>query len=228
MRRWLMNEFISSAFLLVAELALFLIIVLSAIAYAFKKKKTKAKNLAVNLVEKLKSEEADKRTKIRTMLESCPDVDESKMENVVESLINCEKLLYTNLLSIFLGKEVDKLSSFDQDVNRMLNKYLEVSRVEVAGEGGEKESDGIKLREENKQLRESYVQTKADLDAAMNTMESMMSEYASMYEGGKKEGEQKMKNEMFKLKQTLEKKVKLPDDDDGDEVEDLDLDVDDK
>ena len=222
-----MNEFISSAFLLVAELALFLIVVLSAIAYAFKKKKTKAKNLAVKLVEKLKSEEADKRTKIRTMLEGCPDVDESKMENVVESLINCEKLLYTNLISIFLGKEVDKLSSFDKDVNRMLEKYLEVSRVEVAGEGGEKESDGVKLREENKKLRESYVQTKADLDAAMNTMESMMSEYASMYEGGKKEGEQKMKNEMFKLKQTLEKKVKLPEDD-ADEVEDLDLDVDDK
>ncbi|MDH5572135.1 MAG: hypothetical protein OEY89_10240 [Gammaproteobacteria bacterium] len=222
-----MNEFVSSAFLLVAEFALFLVVVLSAIAYAFKKKRTKARNLAKGLVEKLKSEETDKRGKIREMLNECPDVDESKIENVVESLINCEKLLYTNLISIFLGHEVDKISSFDKDVNRMVERYLEVSRVEVKEEGGDKESNVVKLREENKHLRESLLQTKTDLDAAMSTMESMMAEYASMYEGGKKEGEKKMKNEMFKLKQTLEKKVKLPDDDD-DEVEDLDLDVDDK
>ena len=220
-----MNEFISSAFLLVVELTLFLIVILSAIAYAFKKKKTKSNKLAKGLVDKLKSEESEKREKIRAMLQQCPDVDEANIENVVESLINCEKLLYTNLISIFLGKEMEKLSTFDQDINMMLNKYLEVTRVEVSGEGAEKESDGVKLREENKQLRENLVQTKADLDAAMNTMESMMSEYASMYEGGKKEGEQKMKNEMFKLKQTLEKKAKLPDDS---EVDDLDLDTDDK
>ena len=32
----------------------------------------------------------------------------------------------------------------------------------------------------------------------------MMGEFSSMYEGGKKEGEQRVKNEMYKLKQSLD------------------------
>ena len=31
-----------------------------------------------------------------------------------------------------------------------------------------------------------------------------MGEFSSMYEGGKKEGEQRVKNEMYKLKQSLD------------------------
>ncbi len=221
-----MNEFISSSFMVLVEVTIFSIIVLAVVAYKFKKKKIQRRNLVENLVEKLRNEESHKRDGLREMLTGGQDTEEDKIENSINTLIDCEKLLYSSLLPIFLDKDIDKISTCDTQVDRLIKQYREIVRVEVSEDDGGKESTVLMLREENKDLREKLAQARADLDASMRTIEGMMEEFANMYEGGKKEGEQRVKNEMFKLKQNLEKKVESPDDGEDEEIKAKDGDLD--
>lgn len=223
-----MNEFYSSLFLLISEVGLILFLILGTILFLSKKRKIKDKALAMVLVDKIKNAEPEKREKLLDMLKNEYGYDEEKAQEKIEAMIGSEKVLYGNLLKIFLKKDRDKISDFDKNLNDLIASYQSVNKNgDNDGKSGDDKGKGSKvvlMREENSNLREANAKLKRDLDAAMQTMESMMSEYASMYEGGQKDGEQRMKNEMFKLRQIMEKK---PEEDDlADEVGDLDIVID--
>ena len=223
-----MNEFYSSLFLLISEVGLILFLILGTILFLSKKRKIKDKALAMVLVDKIKNAEPEKRKKLLDMLKNEYGYDEEKAQEKIEAMIGSEKVLYGNLLKIFLKKDRDKISDFDKNLNDLIASYQSVNKNgDNDGKSGDDKGKGSKvvlMREENSNLREANAKLKRDLDAAMQTMESMMSEYASMYEGGQKDGEQRMKNEMFKLRQVMEKK---PEEDDlVDEVGDLDIVID--
>ncbi len=168
------------------------------------------KTLAMILVDKIKNAESSKREKLLSLLKDVYGYDDEKAEAKTDALIDCEKTLYGNLLKIFLKKEREKISEFDGCINELIESYQGFNNGGNENDGEKaspKDSKLVLVREENTTLRETNARLKKDLDAAMQTMESMMSEYASMYEGGQKDGEQRMKNEMFKLRQVLETKV---------------------
>ncbi len=218
-----MNEFYSSLFLLISEIGVILLLILGTIIFMSKRRCMKDKALALVLVQKIKNAEPAKREKLLALLKDVYGYDDEKAEARMEALIDYEKTLYGNLLKIFLKKEREKISEFDNDLNRLIESYHSFSHSEGESEGQDeapKSSKLVLIREENTSLREANAKLKKDLDAAMQTMESMMSEYTSMYEGGKKDGEQRMKNEMFKLQQTLARKAE-----DGDEAEDTEINV---
>ncbi|VAX13156.1 hypothetical protein MNBD_GAMMA24-2557 [hydrothermal vent metagenome] len=214
-----MSEINSSLFLLVSEVGVVLILVLCGIIFMVKKRSMRDKALAIVLVDKIKNAEPSKREKLLSLLKGVYGYDDEKAEAKIDILIDREKTLYGNLLKIFLKKEREKISEFDDYLNKLIESYQSLndgengSNVQNEGESP-KDSKLVLVREENTSLREANAKLKKDLDAAMQTMESMMSEYTSMYEGGKKDGEQRMKNEMFKLRQVLETKA-----DDIDDVE---------
>ncbi len=217
-----MNEFYSSLFLLISEIGLILFLILGAIIFMSKRRCMKDKALAMVLVQKIKNAEPEKREKLLSLLKDVYGYDDEEAETRMEALIDCEKTLYGNLLKIFLKKEREKISEFDNHLNKLIESYHGFSHSEGGSESQDetpKSSKIILIREENTSLREANAKLKKDLDAAMQTMESMMSEYTSMYEGGKKDGEQRMKNEMFKLQQTLARKVE------DDEVEDIEINI---
>ncbi len=227
-----MNEINSSLFLLVSEVGVVLLLVLCGILFMVKKRSMQDKVLAMVLVEKIKNAEPSKREKLLSLLKDVYGYDDEKAEAKIELIIGREKTLYGNLLKIFLKKEREKISEFDGYLNELIESYQSLNEGDKKDSGQDEAPANSKLvlvREENSSLREANAKLKKDLDAAMQTMESMMSEYASMYEGGKKDGEQRMKNEMFKLRQVLETKVE--DADAGNEeagVEEIDLDGEEK
>ncbi len=214
-----MTEINSSLFLLVSEVGIILLLILFSILIAVKKRSMRDKALAMILVEKIKNAESSKREKLLSLLKEGYGYDDEKAEAKTNALIDCEKTLYGNLLKIFLKKEREKISEFDSCINELIESYQNFDDARDENDGQDNSSNNSKLvlaREENTSLREANARLKKDLDAAMQTMESMMSEYASMYEGGKKDGEQRMKNEMFKLRQVLETKA---DPDEADDIE---------
>lgn len=218
-----------SLFMLVSEIGAVLLFILGGIIFVAKKRSMRDKSLASVLVNKIRNSEPSKREKLRSLLKDLYDDDDDKAEAKIDILIDSEKRVYNNLLKIFLKKDREGISEFDGTLNNLIESYRNLSHVETGGggQGGVPKNSNLKIvREENTSLREANSKLKKDLDAAMQTMESMMSEYASMYEGGKKDGEQRMKNEMFKLRQVLETKS---DNIDGDDIEisidEIDLDV---
>jgi len=223
------NEFYSSLFFLISEIGIFLLLILGTVVFMAKKRSMKDKSLAIVLVEKIKKSEPEKKEKLLSMLKDIYGYEDEKAEEKMDEVIRNEKKLYNNLIQIFMKKDRDKITQFDKYLNDVIESYQGISQVEGSNNTGsadgeeERGSNLVITREENSNLREANKKLKKDLDAAMQTMESMMSEYASMYEGGQKDGEQRMKNEMFKLKQVLEKGA---DENNDDEVGDLDIDLD--
>ena len=98
------------------------------------------------------------------------------------------------------------------DINTLINDYVRM----LSSKGKdlppkEGESHELILRKENEALRLENSSLQSRLAMSEETIENMMGEFSSMYEGGKKEGEQRLKNEMYQLKQSLneeESKVK--------------------
>ncbi len=208
-----------SLFMLVSEIGVVLLLILGGVIFVAKKRSMRDKALASVLVNKIRNSEPSKREKLLSLLKDVYGYDDDKAEAKTDVLIDSEKRVYNNLLKIFLKKDHERISEFDGNLNKLIESYQNFSHSETEsdGKGGAPKNSKLKLvREENTSLREANTKLKKDLDAAMQTMESMMSEYTSMYEGGKKDGEQRMKNEMFKLRQVLETKS---DDIDVDEID---------
>ena len=90
------------------------------------------------------------------------------------------------------------------DINSLINDYVQLLQVTIETENDtSKASHELALKKENEALRIEIASLKARLEKATETIESMMGEFSSMYEGGKKEGEQRVKNEMYKLQQAF-------------------------
>ncbi len=228
-----MNDYYSSIFLLISEIGILLILILGTVLVVAKKRKMRDKALAMILVDKIKNSEPKKRESLLTMLKEKYGYEDEKAEEKIEMLLGFEKTVYGNLLKTFLKKDREAITKFDEHLNDLIGSYKAIHAGQDQGdekndnqEGKTKSSKVTLMREENTDLRAANAKLKKDLDAAMQTMESMMSEYASMYEGGKKDGEQRMKNEMFKLKQVMEKGADVNEDDATEEVGDLEIELD--
>ncbi|MDH5370973.1 MAG: hypothetical protein OEW99_13170, partial [Gammaproteobacteria bacterium] len=132
-----------------------------------------------------------------------------------------EKKLYEHLINVSVHKDTSLLKLTINDINTLINDYVRMLTLKgniVAN--NDRDSRELQLRKENEALRVEVASLQKRLHAETETIENMMSEFSSMYEGGKKEGEQRVKNEMYKLKQNLnaeEAKVKS-------EIKNLDLD----
>lgn len=200
-----MSESITSLLIIFSELGLVFMIAIGVVAFLFLKRRANDREMVVKLVRKLKENEPVRREHLIEVLKQDYDLEDAAAEEKADGLLSFEKRIYNRVIKFFLGKERDKLAQFDKDVQALAQGYnlLGKQAAEVVEQGRDHE---LQLRKENQELREKNAKLQHDLDASMESMETMMSEYANMYEGGSKDGEQRLKNEMYQLKQKLQDK----------------------
>lgn len=218
-----MSEGITSFLVIFAELGLLLAIAVGIVVYLFLKRRRNDRLLVVKLVKKLKENEAVRREHLLEILKQDYDLNDEDAEKKADGLLGFEKRIYNRVIKFFIGKEKEKISNFDSDVQALAQGYslLGKQTTEVVEKGRDNEHI---LRKENKELREKNAKLQSDLDASMESMETMMAEYTNMYEGGAKDGEQRLKNEMFQLKQKLSDKNAGKDNVATEDVPDMDAD----
>ena len=205
-----MSEFVTSVLLIGSETAVVLMLLAGVVVFFNMRRHRQNKTRAMELVNKLKKNEPEKCNKLQLLLMECYGLEEEAAKEKMEELMSKEKALYSKILNMYMGRGRDSIMGLDQDVLSLVESYREL--FEGGGDGNNDDEEGrpsspLILRKENALLREAKAQLEMDLAAAMETMENMMAEYASMYEGGRKEGEKRLKNEMFKLQQKLERRV---------------------
>jgi hypothetical protein len=212
-----------SVVIIFAELGGFLLlVVLAAVIYYFRKVKREG-GYTKELVSTIKRAIPKRRGNLTTHFKDKVGLEENEIGLNVEALIDKEKKLYEHLINVSVHKDTSLLKLTINDINTLINDYVRMLTLKgniVANE--DRDSRELQLRKENGALRVEIASLQKRLHAETETIENMMSEFSSMYEGGKKEGEQRVKNEMYKLKQSLnaeEVKVKS-------EVKNLDLDFD--
>lgn len=132
------------------------------------------------------------------------DLDKSKVDQNIETLIKGERRLYDQLIKVSISRDTELLKTSTDDINSLINDYVRLLALKAGVESDDdKGSRDLKLKKENEALRLENASLTKRLDSATETIENMMGEFSSMYEGGKKEGEQRVKNEMYKLQQSL-------------------------
>jgi len=189
---------------------LLLISLIAGVYFFFKNKKEG--NTTKDLISFIKGLASSKRGELFSIIKD-KYVDDDEVN--IDTLIEDEKQLYRHLVKFSINKDTSLLKSTTSEIHSLVGSYVELLAqqpdVSVGGDDndldlddGSKKSRELKMKKENETLRVEVASLEARLQNATDTIEGMMSEFSSMYEGGKEEGEQQAKNEMYKLKQKLE------------------------
>ena len=132
------------------------------------------------------------------------EFEKNKTDFNIEALIKDERKIYDRLIKVSITKDISLLKLTTEDINSLINNYVRLLALKAEKDTDKnKESTELKLKKENEVLRLENDSLQKRLTASTDTIENMLSEFSSMYEGGKKEGEQRVKNEMYKLKQSI-------------------------
>jgi hypothetical protein len=142
------------------------------------------------------------------MMESLKEKFIDNDEVDIETLIQDEQKLYRHLIKFSINKDTGLLKSATSDIHSLVSSYVQLlaQQPDIETESDDvKKSKVLKEKKENESLRIEIASLEARLQNATDTIETMMGEFSSMYEGGKdEEGEQQVKNEMYKLKKEMQ------------------------
>ncbi len=133
------------------------------------------------------------------------ELEQNKTDFNIDTLIKDERKIYDHLIKVSITKDTSLLKLTTEDINSLVNNYVRLLALKAEKDSdNNKDSTELKFKKENEALRLDNASLQKRLTDSLETIESMMGEFSSMYEGGKKEGEQRVKNEMYKLKQSLQ------------------------
>ena len=159
-------------------------------------------NITRELVSYIKAIIPKHRVQLQDFFKDKPE--ESKNNSNIETLMKDERKIYNRLINFAITKDTRLLKLTTTDINSLINNYVHLlSPKEEVVTTADKESHVLIAKKENEALRLEVSSLKTKLKLSEDTIENMMGEFSSMYEGGKKEGEQRLKNEMYQLKQSL-------------------------
>ena len=205
-----MTDSLLSLTLIFAELGAGLLLVMIALVVRYILGTKKEVKKTRNLVKYIKSLLPARRDQLTEFFKD--KVEQNKIDFNIETLIKDERKIYDRLIKVSVTKDISLLKLTTDDINSLINDYVRLLALKAEKETTkDKESRELKLRKENEALRLELASVETRLKISNETIENMMGEFSSMYEGGKKEGEQRLKNEMYQLKQSLgdeESKVK--------------------
>lgn len=219
------NDVMMNTLIVVSEIAaIFAVIIFVALILSYRKRKNQ-KRLTVEFLEDIKTKGAQREQEIKASIDETTTLEDEAKAKIIEGLVNSEKKAYVHIAQLFLGYKPDSLMELEAEIKDISGHYVSVIKQVAKNPSGSGEGDDVairelkkqvtQLREEKKSLKEKNFQLQSDFDASMDTIESMTSEFANMYEGGSKDGEKKIKNEMYQLRQTLSQKKEYTEADDG-------------
>lgn len=198
-----MNDSVLSVVLIFAELGGVLLLALIVVAFRYIRSSKKDAGTTSALIDQIKKIIPKHRDQLKDYFKG--NTDEVKVDFDIETLMKDERKIYERLIKVSITKNIDLLKLTTEDINSLINNYVRLLALKVESEtNSEKESRILTFKKENESLRLEIASLKSRLDISNESLENMMGEFSSMYEGGKKEGEQRLKNEMYQLKQSLE------------------------
>ncbi|VAW96315.1 hypothetical protein MNBD_GAMMA23-1737 [hydrothermal vent metagenome] len=226
-----------TSLIVVSEIAALLAVILIVAFVLSLRKQSKKKKLSESFLTAVKSYEIERDKTLKVRFSATTDLGEDERNKLVDTLIESEKKVYLHIAQLYMGYNPESILDLEKEMQSLaecsLNIYSQQSDSSTTDEADDSGSHDLKkqiknLRDEKKELKEKNAQLQIDFDAAMDSMERMTTEFANMYEGGSKEGEKRVKNEMYQLRQTLAQKkefTEASDDekDEGDEVPDMEV-----
>jgi hypothetical protein len=169
-----------------SEIALVLGVVITIILILFLKRRKKKETVARNLVKDYKEKQDEKRENLRLLMTEVFQMQEEEADNNTETLSEAERQLFTHILKIYLDKDTDCIHEIESDIRRLVQGYHTIASGKVCatpttgGNQGEIEELNARvsvLNDEKERLQD-------ELKIALESIDNIMKEYATMYSGG--------------------------------------------
>ena len=207
-----MSETLLNFIIVFSELGVGLLLALIGWAIYYFLGSKKEQKTTQDLIRSIKAILPKRKDKLNDHFNDDTELSENKKDANTKALMDDERKIYERLINVSISKDTSMLQLTINDINTLINDYVRMLTLKGKElSNNDRDSRELILRKENDALRLENASLQKRLETSENTIESMMGEYSSMYEGGKKEGEQRLKNEMYQLKQSLneeESKVK--------------------
>lgn len=248
-----MNETGESLFnldlqILVLETAVVLAIIVAVIWFlAYRKRKMK-KSFSRDFLNDVKGKEDSRELELNEKIKKITSLEDEQIQVIVEKLVVAEKTACVHIAQLYMGYKPESLQDLESEMSNISKNYIDIidnvssnGGAESTTEGGGDDDSAMRelkkqvtnLREEKKSLKLKNAQLQIDFEASVDSIERMTTEFANMYEGGSKDGEKRIKNEMYQLRQILAKKMDATSVDGDfdadltiDEIPDMDVDSD--
>lgn len=219
-----MSESAIGAILVAGELLVLAVAALAVIAYRALTHRRRARCAASEFAQRWKSALPERRDTMRRSLADAAGWSETQAAEQTAKLIEHERSVFHSAIDLLLRRDPGGLGRLGEAVKELTAGYQALASTRnddstsfmqaVSGEGGSADvdlSDGEdtkQLRRENDRLIAENARLKADVEAmeqqivqAKREVESVLKEYASMYEGSREGGERRVDEEKKKVKQ---------------------------
>lgn len=207
--------------ILVLEIAVVLAIAVIVIWVLAYRKHKKMKGLSHEFLAGIRRHGANREEDLNKKLTEITDIDGEQTKELIDKLVISEKKAYLHIAQLYMGHKPESLVDLENEIEDVFKNYIAIIG-KAATSGGDSSNDGgsdddaairelkkqvTNLREEKKSLKIKNAQLQIDFEASVDSIERMTTEFANMYEGGSKDGDKRIKNEMYQLRQILAKKM---------------------
>lgn len=171
-------------FALIIEFIVLLLGIILLWVYLSSKRKNKDRNAARQLAEQIKHQSDTRLKETGSFLQEKYNLEGNQLKKAVENIDKAEKQFFQKIITLYLQRDSDALSTLDAKVAEMIDTYKslkpsipqQAENVENA-ENSEKDAEIQSLREANAKLSE-------ELAITNKTMSDMIGEFGNMFGGG--------------------------------------------
>ena len=165
--------------------ALFLLVVI--VAFFISSKKTKERLAARRLVNKLKNGESSRKEDLSNRLSESCSLDGAAIETALTEIDGQEKILYQQIVKMFLGRDAALLLEIDKSVQALSEPFCQLlAKVAAVEKVDPTIASAIETANvEIKRLRGESERLTEQLGMAMQTMDEVSSEYSKIFGSSK-------------------------------------------
>ena len=205
-----MTELSMSLVFSFAILGVVLLIVFAVYAVWLLIKLHRNKNTSYTYVKKIAEKLEQRKILLQELLRDKYHMDESRASYSTEEILKDERKVYARMLRLYVEQSPATLWNSCDDIDVLvdrMSRLLQVEKAEVQHVEEGRESEEIIMKKENKALRADNESMKLRLEAAMLTIDNMLTEYANLYESDDKRANMKqLQNEKKNIEGDLKRK----------------------
>jgi len=145
-------------------------------------RKSRERRAVAKLIRRIKEDEARRRAETHNLMQENYGFEDQQLESIVNRITREEKRFYQALINLFLRRDVNLMEVLHVECEGVTEPYrtLEIPRSDP-DQDDNLQSD---LATQVEVLREENERLTTELGVTMDTMGTMLTEYASMYSGG--------------------------------------------
>jgi len=176
-----MIEFNSITMVLLVEAFAVLALWLIAFLIFSRKKSVNEETAAHELIDKLEDTEKIKIKKLGSMITESCHISENELNTILDEIIQGEKVLYQNIIQMFLNKDTTLLREIDQYIDNISEPYCKILRHSSESSTNSEELEAAENRIQ--QLMQNNKKLSEQLNMSLSTMDDISAEYTRVFSG---------------------------------------------